>query len=79
MFINVLGYHTRKGKLMFGLHLMIQRFRMTLMLQKRVSVDPWKLPDSLFGPNYHTLYPLYCLEAGVWENLLWHPFDNSNA
>ena len=42
------------------------------MLQKRASIDPWVLPDSLFWPKYHTLYPLYCLETvykglGAWK------------
>ena len=44
---------------------------MTLILQKRVSVDTWKLPDILFGQKYITLHPLYSLET-VFIRVWWY-------
>ena len=71
MLLKVFGYHTSMEKLIFGIHLMIQGFCMTLMLQNRVYLDPWKLPNSIFWPKYNTLYPIYCLDT-VFKWVLWY-------
>ena len=59
---------------------------MTLMLQNKVSKDPWMLPHSLFSPNSTPYILCIALKlhwvykgSGIYENLLWRPLNDSSS